>query len=345
MKRQQKQPAYRRLTWTDRLIIERLFNNGHSRHFIARELNRSVSSISDEIRHGLYTHLGAETTRRPEHYSAQIAQDYADWQATIKGPALKLDKHYDYAYYVAAQIKQGRSPDQITGTLRREGKWTVSTPTLYRYIDRGYIPGITNQNLLEKPGRKPAAKEETTAARAPKGTSIERRPHEVSARSTFGHWEYDSVIGKAEGKQESLIVLTERLTRYEIIVRALDKTSASAVRALNWALANYPPGTFKTITVDNGSEFQDCKGMEHDAQGNKRLSVYYCHPYSSCEQGSNERNNRIVRRFFPKGQSLSHATQEDCDRAAAWMNDMPRKILGYATARERFQAELAKLTI
>ena len=75
MKRQQKQPAYRRLTWTDRLIIERLFNNGHSRHFIARELNRSVSSISDEIRHGLYTHLGAETTRRPEHYSAQIAQD------------------------------------------------------------------------------------------------------------------------------------------------------------------------------------------------------------------------------------------------------------------------------
>lgn len=281
MKRQQKQPAYRRLTWTDRLIIERLFNNGHSRHFIARELNRSVSSISDKIRHGLYTHLGSETTRRPERYSAQIAQDYADWQATIKGPALKLDRHYDYAHYVAAQIKEGRSPGQITGTLSREGKWTVSTPTPYRYIDRGYIPGITN-------------------ARAPKGSSIERRPHEVSVRSTFGHWEYDSVIGKAEGKQESLLVITERLTPYEIIVRALDKTSTSAVRALNWALANYPPGTSQTIPVDNGSEFQDCKGMEHDAQGNKRLSVYYCHPYWIIEEG---------RRMEPHRSKLSYHTQ------------------------------------
>lgn len=105
-----------------------------------------------------------------------------------------------------------------------------------------------------------------------------------------------------------------------------------------------PPGTFQTVTVDNSSEFQDCHGMEHDPKGNKRLTVYYCHPYCSCERGSNERNNRIIRRFLPMGKSLRHVTQCDCDRIAAAINDMPRKILGYSTARELFEQELAALT-
>lgn len=83
--------------------------------------------------------------------------------------------------------------------------------------------------------------------------------------------------------------------------------------------------------------------MEHDTNGNKRLTVYYCHPYTSCERGSNERNNRIIRRYLPKGQSLKHVTQADCDRIAAAINDMPRKILGYATAKELFDKEIAAL--
>ena len=83
--------------------------------------------------------------------------------------------------------------------------------------------------------------------------------------------------------------------------------------------------------------------MEHDKQGNRRLTVYYCHPFSSCERGSNERNNRIIRRFFPKGKSLSVVTQKDCDKAAAAINSMPRKILGYRFAAELFEQELANL--
>jgi len=312
-------------------------------YYITKELKRSVSTISEEIQHGFYDRLDGDTWLTSKKYSAQIAQDYADWQATAKGSNIKLEKRHDYADYVAKEIQKGRSPDQITGRLRKEGKWTVSTPTLYRYIDRGYIPNTTNKSLREKPKHKRRYRP-IKAKRPPKGTSIERRPEEINARTTFGHWEFDSVIGKAKGKQQSLLVLTERLTRFEIILRARSKEMSETVRALRSIIQQYPEGTFRTLTVDNGSEFQDCNGMEHDKDGNKYLTVYYCHPYTSCERGSNERNNRIIRRYLPKGRSLRKVTQAQCNWIADDINDMPRKILDYATARERFEEELAKLT-
>lgn len=333
---------YRRLTWTDRLKIEALYNAGHTYRFISASLGFAVSSIHAEIQHGLYPHMGAELTRRPLHYSAQIAQDYADAQATSKGVEIKLGHNYAYAQTVAEFVSMGFSLDSIVGRLRKEGRWTVSTPTLYRYVDRGYIPGVTNKDLPEKSRRK-RKPQEVKAARAPKGCSIERRPNEIDTRLTFGHWEMDSVIGRAKGQAESILVLTERKTRFEIILRALAKTSAATVRALDSTLSKFPKGTFQTITVDNGCEFQDCEGMEFDRKGNQRLTVYYCHPYTSCERGSNENANRLIRRYFPKKQSLADVTQKECDRVAAAINSMPRKILGYATAQEAFDAEIAAL--
>ena len=330
--------SYKRLTWNNRLKIEALYNIGHTYREIAHELKRSVSTIYVEVQHGLYDHMGAETTKRPRRYSAQIAQNYADRQATAKGVPVKLGHRYDYARYVSHQIKQGRSPDSITGRLRRESKWTVCTSTLYTYIDQGYIPGITNADLLEKSTHK-AHHDKVKAARPPKGKSIEERPDEISARLTPGHWEMDTVIGKAKGKKQALLVLTERFTRKEIIAHIQDKTTNSVVRALNRLFKAYPKGTFQTITVDNGCEFQDCKGMER----NGRTTVYYCHPYTSCERGSNECANRIIRRFFPKGQSFEKCTSKDCQKAEDFMNNLPRRILGYATPNELFQIFLDSL--
>lgn len=329
---------YRRMSWTDRLRVEALYNAAHSFRSIARETGFSLSSVYAEVQHDLYPHLGAECTRRPLHYSAQIAQDYADQQASAKGPPIKLGRNFAYAELVAREIGIGRSPDVIVGSLRKKNQWTVSTRTLYRYIDKGYLPGVTNQNLLEKPARKSRGRSLPKAARAPKGPSIERRPEEINCRCTFGHWEMDSVIGKAKGARESFLVLTERLTRYQLIFRAADKTVSSTLRALDRALATLPKGAVRSLTVDNGPEFQNCQAMER-----RGLAVYYCHPFCSFERGSNERQNRIIRRYFPKGQSLRAYTQRDCDRVAELINQMPRKILDYDTAAQRFAAELEKL--
>ena len=335
---------YRRMIWDDRIRIEALYNAGHSIHFIAKTIGFAVSSIHAEIKKGLWEPMGRELHKtRRFLYSAQIAQDHADIQATIKGSPIKLGHNYAYANHISEQIALGYSPDIIVHSLKRKGEWTVSTPTLYRYIDQGYIPGVTNKNLMEKPKRKRKYTKVTKHAKAPKGLSIEKRPKEINSRTTFGHWEMDTIIGRKEGKKQSLLVLTERLTRYQIVYRTPDKTSAATVHALDRIIPSFPQGTFKTLTVDNGSEFQDCHGMENDPQGKKRLTVYYCHPYTSCERGSNERNNRILRRHFPKGKSLNKVTQQQCDNAADALNNMPRKILGWHTAAERFAMELAKL--
>ena len=341
-----KERKYRRITWTDRLKIEALFNAGHSYAFIAHELGFVKSAIHYEVQHGLYDHLDGKTWLTIKRYSADIAQQHADWEATSKGVPIKLASHHDYANHVAERVKAGDSPDVIVHALKKENKWTVSTSTLYRYIEEGYIPGITSKDLQEKPSRKPRKDKKPDAqpaSRAPKGTSIERRPQEISTRETFGHWEQDTVIGKAKGKKQVMLVLTERKTRFEIIAKLWDKSCKSVLCALESILSKYPKGTFKTITVDNGAEFQNCYAMEHDKNDAKRLDVYYCHPYCSTERASNERANRMIRRFFPKGTSFAKYTSKDCQRVMDWMNNYPRKILDYSTPAELFQEELKNL--
>lgn len=337
MKRKRK---FRHMTWEDRLRIEALKNAGHSYRFIAEQVGFSVSAVYTEVQRGLYLHRDGQTWKEIQRYSATIAQEDADYQATAKGSGLKLGKNYEYAEYVSTKILAGWSPDSIVGDLVRRGKWTVSTPTLYRYIDAGYIPNVTNSLLLEKNKRRRTYKQVKKACKASKGKSISQRPEEVNTRSTFGHWEMDSVVGLRDGKGQSLLVLTERMTRFEYIIRVADKTAGSVVSALDTLFARLPHGVFKSITVDNGSEFQDCTGMECDKKGNQRTEIYYCHPYRSSERGSNERINRIIRRFYPKKTNFSVITQSSCDGVAEWINTLPRKILGYATPLELYEQQL-----
>lgn len=98
---------------------------------------------------------------------------------------------------------------------------------------------------------------------------------------------------------------------------------------------------FKTITVDNGTEFTDANGIEK----NKRTTLYYCHPYSSWERGSNENQNKFVRRHIPKGKSMLKVTDKQVKYIQDWMNNYERAILGWQTPKERFLQELSKLGI
>ncbi len=102
-------------------------------------------------------------------------------------------------------------------------------------------------------------------------------------------------------------------------------------------LSNFPKGAFQSITVDNGAEFSQAYNLP--------VPVYYCHPYCSCERGSNENNNRLVRRYFPKGENMESRTQRDADAAAYQINHMHRKILGYRTAQECFDEQIALLAV
>lgn len=191
--------------------------------------------------------------------------------------------------------------------------------------------------------RKPE-RPEGVIPRKPAGKSIEKRPEIVNTRTTFGHWEMDS-LESGKGYKRTWLMLTERKTRREIIVSMKDKTSESVVRALNGIerkLGALFPQIFLSITCDNGTEFSDAEGIENKRRGKgKRTTVYYCHPYTPSERGTNENQNGLIRRLVPKGTDLSTLSPQEVKAAEAWLNSYPRKMFGFLCSEQLFREELA----
>ena len=245
-------------------------------------------------------------------------------------------------------MDDGLTVRAVLGEIKRKHlpfSTSISVNTLYSYIEKGVFLRLSLKHLpLKDKPRK--AKREVKPAKLPRGTSIEKRPTAVAERMEFGHWEMDCVIGKRDAGKVFL-ALTERLTRREIIMLMPNKKAESVVRCLNMLERKF--GTlfysiFKSITVDNGSEFADFKGMERSRYGNKqRTKVYYCHPYCSCERGTNERMNREIRRVFPKGKDLNTVTLDEVKRAEDWLNNYPRGILGFDTPENLFKMHVSLL--
>ena len=180
------------------------------------------------------------------------------------------------------------------------------------------------------------------------GESIEQRPEEINSRETFGHWEMDTVKGKRGVTKSCMLVLTERKTRNEIIVKLQDQKAESVVDALDRIERKWGDmfkNIFRSITVDNGVEFSDCDGLEKSAihPGEKRTFLFYCHPYSSWERGSNENTNRLIRRHIPKGEDFDEKQDRDIEYIETWINNYPRGIFEFQTAAKLFEEEIRKL--
>ncbi|MBQ8357369.1 MAG: IS30 family transposase [Clostridia bacterium] len=345
--------AYKRITYTLRLEIERFYNTFHMNAVqIAKLLGYSHVAIYAELKKGYWMKRNSDWTETKQ-YSADRAQQNADFNKTTRGAQLKIENDHDtLAVIEKLMLKRKLSPASALATIEREHipvKTKMCVTTLYHYIDKGLFRRLTNKDLIYKGTRKRKYRKVEKAKTPPRGTSIDFRPPHVLNRDEFGHWELDSVIGK-RAKGQTLLVLTERKTRFELVFRSKDKTAASTVKMLDRLEKRL--GTpkfkkiFKTITCDNGCEFADYENMELSTRGNsRRTSVYYCHPYRSSERGSNENQNGILRRFIKKGTAISHYTDAEIAQARDYLNDMPRKLFNWETARERFNAELATLGI
>ena len=149
----------------------------------------------------------------------------------------------------------------------------------------------------------------------------------------------DTVVG-SRAKGVCLLVLTERLSRKEIILKLKDKTSQSVIKSLQYLkkqMSRKALNQFKTITTDNGSEFMNAEAIETELG----VKMFYAHSYCSWERGSNENNNKWIRRFLPKGKSLDKVTTKELKRIENWMNNMPRKIFNGKTANEIYQENVS----
>ena len=341
--------SYNHLTITNRLQIEAWLRVKIKPHQMAAQLGVHISTIYRELKRGEYEHLNTDYTTE-KRYSADLAEQRYQETLRAKGADLKIGSDRVYAEYIEYKIREEKySPAAVLGEIEAQGlefNTTVSKTTLYSYIDKGIFLTLTNKDLPVKRNKNSSKYKKVKPKRPPKGTSIEKRPAEVAERLTFGHWEMDCVEGK-KGTKKTLLVLTERYTRNEIIRLMKDHTAASVIKALDSIEKQYGSEmfskVFQTITVDNGSEFSDFDGIERSIKGGKRTSAYYCHPYSSYERGSNENQNKLVRRHYPKGVSFESVTSADIKRLENWVNHYPRGIFNYHCSAELFEACLNAL--
>ena len=268
---------------------------------IAKMLGYTHQAIYYELKRGYWMKRNSDWTETRQ-YSADRAQQAANFNRAAQGAQLKIENDHDTLTVIESlMLNRKLSPAAALATIERERipvKTKMCVNTLYHYIDKGLFRRLTNKDLAHKGSRKRKYRKVKRASTPPRGTSIDFRPSHIMQRNEFGHWELDSVIG-TKNKGQTLLVMTERKTRFELVFRSGDKSSASTVKALNRLEKRL--GTtkfkniFKTITCDNGCEFADYQNMELSVRGNsQRTRVYYCHPYSSSERGSNSRSIRKI---------------------------------------------------
>ena len=334
---------FKHITLRERYQIEILLKEKKRPSEIAKLLGKHKRTIEREIARGTVRMLRHDLTY-VDKYCADVAERIYRERAANKGPCLKIGYDHKLANHIEKKIIQEKyAPDAVIGEIRAKGikfKTSICTKTLYNYIDKEIFANITNKYLpVKRVPRKKRHKKVRVAHNNLKGTSIEERPEAAGSREEAGHWEMDCVVsGKGKGKA-ALLVLTERKSRKELIRKMPEKTQKSVKKALDRLEREY--GTrftevFKTITVDNGSEFLNSAELESSVRkpGTKRTKIFYAHPFSAWERGSNENANKLIRRFIPKGTDISKLKQKDIRRIENWMNNYPRKIHGYKSANE-----------
>lgn len=335
---------WKHITERERYAIEWLLKNRKTVKEIAEELNRSKSTIYAEIKRGTVVQRNSDLTEKRVYLADYAQRDY-DLKKHEKGRYLKIGNDMEFVRFVENKIKNERfSPVATLQELQKNPaiRTRVCHRTLYRYIHAGIFLGLKSSDLPYHVSKKQEKERKNIALKNTRGNSIENRPKHIRSRKEIGHWEMDTVYsGKGKGKS-CLLVLTERKTRYEEIYYMESRTQEEVVRVLDdiEREIGLPAfiGRYKTITCDNGVEFLDSVGTERSANcpDTKRTLLYYCHPFASCERGSNENQNKLVRRWIPKGESIAEY-KEKIPFIQDWINNYPRKLFQGLSAIEYIQ--------
>lgn len=316
--------SYSHLSIVERGQLETLAELGWTTREIGRKLKRHHSTIAREL----------QRAQSNDHYVAEAAQEaYVQRRASCI-PAGKFTP--ELAEELQEKLELTWSPEQIAGKRRSEGEASVCFKTIYRWLYDGKLK-VSESDVLRHKGkrRKPMEKR----GRFLVGTPISQRPKEVRKRTTFGHWELDTVVSSRGQSKACAATFIERKTRLYFAVNMPDRTAHSMEIAFGVAASQYPQGAFKTATTDRGKEFACYTALEnlHD------IKVYFADPYSSWQRGSNENANGLLREFFPKGHDFATVSDEELAAAVRLINHRPRKCLHWKSAYEAFMDELSHL--
>ena len=321
----------------ERGAIQHLKKLGYSNRSIAVEINCSPSTVGYELRRGTPAYCGHG--RRPGYSAKRGAAAYKANRSNCRRP-ITVPRESAFLRWMAEQVRVHKwSFDACVGYARLHklfaSKEIPCTKTLYNLLWGGELC-LTLFELPEVLGRRKRGK--PRVSKRLNGRSLEERPAQVDERNIFGHWESDTVLGKKKKGEPAVFTIVERLTGCYLSIRIDEKNTAGIAEAMEQLHARFGKRfseVFRTITTDNGNEFTAFSAFE--SLGTK---VFFAHPYSAWERPINERSNRILRRYIPKGTSIQKYSDDEILMFADEINALPRKRLHYHTPEELFDAHL-----
>lgn len=323
-----------RLTLKERIQIETLLNENKSKSYIAKTLKRSRSTITREVNKWVQSDK--------DKYSAELAHWNAKDDYLNKRNTDKISIHKKLRIYVYKGLLSQWTPEQISGRLKEDFPndpiMTISHESIYRYIYTQPQASL-NKKLIKllvrkKTRRRPAKKRRGTGSKIINQVSIDNRPKHIDLREEIGHWEGDLVIGK--NHKSAIGTIVERKSRFTIIVKLKSKKADEVAKMFSRILNKLNPLFKKTMTYDNGIEMARHENITQKTG----MKIYFAHPYSSWERGTNENTNGLIRRYLPKGTDFNLIDKKTLLQIQEKLNNRPRKIIGFKTPKEIMESEL-----
>ena len=320
---------YKHLTIFERETLANKLLLGQNLEDIGKAMGRHKSTLSREVSRCRLGYGG---------YRALTAQGLLEQRIHIAKRPKKIQNNPLLEEYIQKGLRKKWSPEQIANRLKmeypNEPSMQISHEAIYTYL---YVlpKGELRRELLsclrtDRRLRRKRGNTHSKRGQIPNMISIEERPEEVADRTVPGHWEGDLIVGK--NTKSALGTLVERTTRTTILV-PLKKKDAPAVRkAFAREIKKLPNQMKLSLTYDRGKEFS-----EHELFTKQtKIQVYFAHPQSPWERGTNENTNGLIRRYFPKGTDFNKITRKEIKRVQDQLNGRPRKVLEYFTPFEIF---------
>jgi len=324
---------YGRLSLKERVIIETLLQENKTQTYIAKRLKRSRSTVFRELKKWVQSPT--------DIYDAKLADWAAKDDYLNKRNRDKISTYKRLRIYVYRGLLSAWSPEQIAGKIKldypNDPVMSISYEAIYTHI-YSHRQASLNRKLIallpyHKTVRRRANAKSKRGSKIKDQVSIDVRPNHIEKREEVGHWEGDLVIGK--GQSSAIGTLVERKTRYTYIVKLENRKSSTVVKGFVKEFGQTDKLFTKTLTYDNGTEMSYHK----DFTKKTGMPVYFAHPYSSWERGTNENTNGLIRRFFPKGTDFNKVSELALKKVQQKLNKRPRKVLGFRTPEEALEME------
>jgi IS30 family transposase len=326
--------THKKLSLEERIIIETLLAENRKKSYIAIKLNRSRSTITREV--NLWVSKPTDT------YSATLSNWYSFELSRTKHSSDRIKDNSQLKIFIYRGLLKGDSPELISGRLKflyeNDPMMRISHESIYQHIYRNrqsklgkkLISLLVYHHHKRRQNRKTGVKK----SRIKDPVSIDDRPKDIETRQEAGHLEGDLMIGV--GHKSAIGTIVDRKTRFLTIVPLESRKSKVVTAAFAKFLLKQPAYLRKTMTYDNGMEMAFHKWLTKKTG----MAIYFAHPYSSWERGTNENTNGLIRRYLPKGTDFNEVSSARLKEIETILNNRPRKVLGFRTPSEARQEEI-----